>query len=103
MNDVKKFADDPPTCLPPRGFSFPGSLLPSLGYSRCCHCRRPWYAAEPHCVSCGGGRAQFAVCDRCWPELATEQRLGYHAWVSYMVWSSITREEWSKLATTLQP
>lgn len=93
---------EPPQPQPPRGFVFPGSLMPSRGYSRCCHCRRPWYAADPHTVSCGGGRSQFAVCEKCWPLLSREQRLGYHAWVSFMWWSSITPEEWNRLTAEIQ-
>lgn len=72
-------------------------LLPSAGYGRCYRCRRPWWAADPHEVGYAPGRAQFALCKRCWGRSGVGWRWHAHAYTCrHPTWSA--EETWAILA-----
>jgi len=50
----------------------------SPGYSWCFHCGRPWNVCEGHKTFYAPGQACFPLCEACWSELTSEQRLFYY-------------------------
>lgn len=54
------------------------SRLFAPGYSWCLHCGTPWLFVRERPVEYAPGRAQFALCVKCWDELKPIRRHIFH-------------------------
>lgn len=71
------------------------------GYSWCLRCETPWLFIVHHNTDYRSDRGIFVLCEKCWAELAPEQRLPYYR----QLWEQWTHhaddQEWQDIETAV--
>jgi hypothetical protein len=60
------------------------SRLVSPGYGNCEKCKTTWNFVKPRPVMLDGSGGVFALCEKCWQESDTADRIQYHRQVWWM-------------------